>query len=235
MEQIDEAFDFVLRNIRVGSELVGTARREVYELPLDAIREAICNAAFHRDYLAPSSIYVAIYDDRLEVVSPGGLVRDITLEDALNGFSKIRNFKIGAALEYMKAVEGWGGGVSRFREACRDMGLPPPLVEEDGGCFKVVFQRRVKGSSTGKTARGTISGTISGTINGRINGTINDMINEVVLRLVEATPGLSAQGMVVATGKSLRSVMRALATLQREGKIEHRGSKKTGGYYPVGK
>lgn len=233
VDQIDAAFEFVVRNIRVGSELVGTARRDVYELPLDAIREAICNAAFHRDYLAPSSIYVALYDDRLEVLSPGGLVRDITLEDALNGFSKIRNFKICAALEYMKVVEGWGGGVSRFREACRSMGLEPPLVQEEGGSFKVVFFRRAQkaNGTIGDTRNDTPNGTISDTINDTINGTIN----EAVLCLVEATPGLSAQKMVAASGKSLRTVMRAVAALQREGKIEHRGSKKTGGYYPAGK
>ncbi len=239
VDQIDAAFEFVVRNIRVGSELVGTARRDVYELPLDAIREAICNAAFHRDYLAPSCIYVALYADRLEVVSPGGLVRDITLEDALNGFSKIRNFKIGAALEYMKEVEGWGGGVSRFRESCKAMGLRPPKVEEEGGCFKVVFFRRAETAdeTINETGNETGDETADRTINNvrTINRTINRTIKEVVLEAIVQAPGIAGPQLMSATGRKRTVVTDALAALQREGKVEHRGSKKTGGYYPTGR
>lgn len=142
VSQIEDAYAFLLRNIRIGSEIVGTQRRDVYELPLDSIREAICNAVFHRDYLEPSSIYVALYDDRLEILSPGGLVKDFSLEDAMNGFSKLRNNALGDALEYMKEVEAWGGGVSRYFTACATAGLPPPIVSEEAGCFKVVFWRQ---------------------------------------------------------------------------------------------
>ena len=144
VSQIEGAYGFVLRNLRVGSEIVGTQRRDVYELPLDSIREAICNAVFHRDYLEPSSIYVALYDDRLEILSPGGLVKDFSLEDAINGFSKLRNNALGDALEYMKEVEAWGGGVSRYFSACAAAGLQQPTVAEDAGFFKVVFWRRMK-------------------------------------------------------------------------------------------
>ena len=47
------------------------------------------------------------------------------------------------ALEYMKEVEGWGGGVSRYFESCERMGIPLPIVEEAAGCVKVVFRRRI--------------------------------------------------------------------------------------------
>ena len=99
---------------------------------------------FHRDYLEPSSIYVALYDDRLEILSPGELVKDFSMEDAMNGFSKLRNNALGDALEYMKEVEAWGGGVSRYFTACAAAGLHPPTVTEEAGFFKVVFWRRVK-------------------------------------------------------------------------------------------
>ena len=54
-EQIEDAYQFVLKNMRVGTRIVNSQRREVYELPRSAVREAICNAAFHRDYLEPST------------------------------------------------------------------------------------------------------------------------------------------------------------------------------------
>ena len=69
---------------------------------------------------------MAFDDDRLEITSPGGLVKDFTIEQAKFGISKIRNMGLAAALEYMKDVEGWGGGVSRYFEKREELGLPPP-------------------------------------------------------------------------------------------------------------
>ena len=62
----------------------------------------------------------------------------------MNGFSKLRNNALGAALEYMKEVEAWGGGVSRYFTACAAAGHQPPTVMEEAGFFKVVFWRRGK-------------------------------------------------------------------------------------------
>lgn len=207
VEQIDQAYQFVIRNIRMGSEIVGTGRRDKYELPLSTIREAICNAVFHRDYLEPSSVYVALYDDRLEVLSPGELVKGITLEDAKNGFSKLRNHSLGLVLEYMKEVEGWCGGILRYFTACEDMGLPKPFVGEEVGFFKVVFYRR------------------------KANEPISEPINVVLMQMIRDEPGIAKPQLVVKVGKSRATVTRALAALRKKGNIEYHGSKKTGGYY----
>ena len=72
-EQIDEAFQFVLRNIHLGAAIVGIYRQDIYEIPPDAIRELIINAMVHRSYLDHGTIQVAVYDDRLEITSPGKL------------------------------------------------------------------------------------------------------------------------------------------------------------------
>ena len=72
-EQIDEAFQFVLRNIHLGATIVGIYRQDIYEIPPDAIRELIINAAVHRSYLDHGNIQIAIYDNRLEITSPGKL------------------------------------------------------------------------------------------------------------------------------------------------------------------
>lgn len=69
--QLDAAYEYVLRNINMGSEINGLYRTDMYELPTECIREMICNAVVHRSYLHPSSIQVAVYDDRVEVTSPG--------------------------------------------------------------------------------------------------------------------------------------------------------------------
>ena len=70
-EQIDEAFQFVLRNIHLGATIVGIYRQDVYEIPPDAIRELIINAMVHRSYLDHGTIQVAVYDNRLERYDTG--------------------------------------------------------------------------------------------------------------------------------------------------------------------
>ena len=87
--QIEEAVDFVLCNIRLGATIDGLVRKERYELPPEAIREMIINAHCHRNLLDESCIQVAVYDDRLEVTSPGGLYNGLTYEEVMSGHSKI--------------------------------------------------------------------------------------------------------------------------------------------------
>ena len=196
--------------MRVGSELVGTRRRDVYELPVGTVREAICNAVFHRNYLEPSEVYVALYDDRLEITSPGGLVRDMTIEQAEHGYSKIRNDGLALALSYMKEVEGWGGGVARYFTDWTAAGLPRPKLEETPGFFKVVFERKKKS-----------------------NETVNEPVKMAVVQAVRKTPGIRRPALMRIVGKSRSTLTRILSDLSAQGLIEHRGSDKTGGYFSV--
>ena len=80
-----------------------------YDLPMDSVQEMISNAVGHRSYLSPGSIQVAIYADRLEVTSPGRISPDLTMEQLMEGNSRVRNVAIGAAFQYMHIIEKWGG------------------------------------------------------------------------------------------------------------------------------
>ena len=77
---IDNALHFIKQELRVKYEMTGTARRkEIYELPLDAIREAVINAVVHRDYfLSGSHTVIEIFDDRIEISNPGGLPKGLS-------------------------------------------------------------------------------------------------------------------------------------------------------------
>ena len=79
-EQIEQAYQFVLRNIHMGAAFEGIYRQDIYEIPPDAIRELIINAAVHRSYLDHGNIQIAIYDNRLEITSPGKIPMGQTLE-----------------------------------------------------------------------------------------------------------------------------------------------------------
>ena len=141
-EQIEESVDFVLRNIRLGVKIKGLQREESYELPPEAIREMIVNAHCHRNYTGESCVQVAIYDDRLEVTSPGGLYNGLTFEEALQGHSKLRNRAIANVFSQMGLVEAWGTGLQRIRSAAREYGLPDPEFIETAEMFRVNLFRK---------------------------------------------------------------------------------------------
>ena len=125
-EQIEEAYQFVLRNIHLGAKIEGIYRQDVYEIPPESIRELIINAAIHRSYLDRNNIQIAIYDDRLEVTSPGKLAMGQTMDKMKDGYSKIRNEALANAFSYMNLIEHWGSGIPRIINTVIESGLKEP-------------------------------------------------------------------------------------------------------------
>lgn len=150
--QIEEAVDFVLRNIRLGATIDGLVRKEKYELPPEAIREMIINAHCHRNLLDESCIQVAVYDDRLEVTSPGGLYNGLTYEEVMNGHSKIRNKAIANIFSQMGLVEAWGSGIKRIFDAAKEYDLLEPKFQEFDNMFRVELFRNNSMTESGKEA-----------------------------------------------------------------------------------
>ena len=146
-ELIEESYQYVLRNIHMGARFKGVYRQDVYEIPPDAIRELIVNAIVHRSYIDHSSIQIAIYDDRLEITSPGRLPLGQTIERMKQGYSKIRNEALASAFEYMGYIEHWGSGILRVMQEVRDAGLPEP--EFLGGDTDLRINIYRNGSETG--------------------------------------------------------------------------------------
>ncbi|MCL2864598.1 MAG: putative DNA binding domain-containing protein [Lachnospiraceae bacterium] len=141
--QIEEAYQFVLRHINRSSEIESIVRKDFYELPIGAIREMIINAVVHRDYMDNSKVQVAIYDDRVEVTSPGTLFGGLTLSDALSGRSKIRNKVVANVFNEMEIMESWGSGLKRIMERAEEFGLQEPAFVEMDGSFRVNLFRNV--------------------------------------------------------------------------------------------
>ena len=95
-------------------------------LPEKSIRELIINAMVHRSYLDHGTIQVAVYDNRLEITSPGKLPMGQTMERMKEGYSKIRNEAIAHAFAYMNLIEHWGSGIPRIIDKVKAAGLREP-------------------------------------------------------------------------------------------------------------
>jgi ATP-dependent DNA helicase RecG len=118
----------------------GKARKELWEIPEIVFKEAIINSLAHRDYYDKGGrITIELFNDRVEVSNPGGLVNSI----AKNEFGKkssSRNPLIFGLFERMRLVEQIGSGISRMRDLMKEEGLTPPEFSIDG-MFTVSFRR----------------------------------------------------------------------------------------------
>lgn len=142
-KQIEDAYAFVLKNIRLESYTTeGITRRDVYEMPPKAIREIITNAALHCSYQSTNPIYVALYEDRLEVISPGKLFGGLTIDSVMSGATARRNPILSRIFALADISEGWGRGIKGILEECQTYGLKEPVFEEWATNFRVTMYRK---------------------------------------------------------------------------------------------
>lgn len=143
-EQADQARDFVLAKINraVGTRATSITAPATYELPPDAVGEAIVNAIAHRDYHSHASVEVRLFADRLEVWNPGTLPGTLTLDDLRHDHPSVPNNPLIAESLYLtRYIEKAGSGTQRMIELCRDAGLPAPDFELRSGSFVLTLWR----------------------------------------------------------------------------------------------
>lgn len=137
---IDDGAAFVARNRRLVPRMEGIRRVDVPEYPDYSVREAIANAVAHRDWsLEGAKVRLFMFDDRLEIWSPGKLPPPITLERL--GYDQFsRNKVIARVLVELGYIEEVGLGIRRMREEMVSLGLPEPEFCEDGFSFVITFR-----------------------------------------------------------------------------------------------
>ena len=108
---VDQAWDFVRRNTTASARLEGVRRVDRWEFPKEVVREAVGNALVHRDYsIAGTDIMLAIFSDRLEVVSPGRLPNTVTPEGMKDGMRYARNqnlVNVMVLMDVVPVVSSW--------------------------------------------------------------------------------------------------------------------------------
>ncbi len=228
-EQIEEAVAFVLRNIRLGATIGKLVRHEAYELPVDAIREMIINAHCHRNMLDESCVQVAIYDDRLEVTSPGGLYNGLTFEQMMNGRSKLRNRAIANVFNQMGLIEKWGSGIRRIQEAAAAYGIREPEFIEMDDTIRVNLYRKTS-ESIGKTSERHRKASES---IGKETKNPERELNKTqsgILNCIRADPEITIAKMSNELGVSTRNIESNLRKLREAGIIDRSGTRQKGSW-----
>uniref|UniRef100_A9A7V9 Putative transcriptional regulator n=1 Tax=Methanococcus maripaludis (strain C6 / ATCC BAA-1332) TaxID=444158 RepID=A9A7V9_METM6 len=144
---------FLKSHLNLSGKIEGLQRKDAYEIPFIALREALINAVVHRDYsILGSDIKVSISDSLLEITSPGSLPSTISVDDLGTGCSEVRNPIIARIFKETKFIEQWGSGFRKIFNECEKYGLKKPEIIETS-FLKVRFYRPLVGdrSITGDT------------------------------------------------------------------------------------
>lgn len=138
LKQVEEAFSYIDQHNRTRAEFSGLERMDNRDYPTEAIREALLNAVVHRDYAISSPTLIRIFDDRIEFVSIGGLVRGISYEDIMLGVSVLRNQHLANVFYRLRLIEAYGTGMLKIKECYADH-YSKPVIEATGNAFKITL------------------------------------------------------------------------------------------------
>jgi len=234
--QVENAMNFARTHIALSGQLNGIQRVDRYAVPIEAIREAIINAVVHRDYsISGSDIKFAIFDDRIEITSPGQLPRSLEIDDLESGRSEIRNKVIARFFREIKFIEQWGTGIIKMIDYCREAGLKSPEFKENGLFLKVVFYktaavRTAKAGGQIKWSDKVVRN--SGQIGGQKQPAEGNGRSSEILGLIKANPYISRKELVEKLGINGSAIQKYIVKLKAAGIIERVGPDR-GGYWRI--
>jgi ATP-dependent DNA helicase RecG len=202
---IDQVIAFIDRNTRHPIKVVGLDRVRLDEYPIEALREALVNAAAHRNYEdAGRKIMVEVFPDRVAISSPGLPPKPLTLQKLRSGRYKpcSRNPVIAQSLSYFHRIEERGSGFKRMRAAMADHGLEEPVLSEETGYFQVVFKGPGKNIGRLKISASFVKKVIPDSIEKKLN----DRQRKIVARVLRE--GSVTTSWVIDTLKTARDTAR---------------------------
>lgn len=218
--QFDQAITFLMKHLNIRSEIRGVQRYDIYEIPIDALREAVVNAIVHRDYsVRGTSIYVRVFDDRVEIENPGTLPSGVTVKN-LGGSSFRRNPIIADLFHRMGKVERMGSGIKKMRSLMQEAGLKEPVFEA-GFFFRATFYRDSKYSL--KQGMDTVEKTVVNTVEKTV---------VKIIALIRDNPKITQRELMSVTGLTRRGIEWNLKKLKEDGIICRVGSARSG-YWQV--
>lgn len=208
IDSIEQSINFIKRNIKLGATIGEIYRENRWEYPLLALREIVINAVVHRDYsILGSDIKVAIFDDMIEVTSPGFLIID---KDKLGfGYSELRNQNLGSLFKKLEIIEQWGTGYEKVKNQLQEYPEINLEIDDNSTFTQVRFVKK-------KTIHVNNEG-------------INEGINEL-LEYIQKNPSKRVSHFEKEMNVPAKTLERWIKKLKEDEKIAFEGSKKSGGY-----
>ena len=204
----DDALAFVMRNLHKVQAGRGVNAPGLSEIPESVFEELLVNALVHRDYLVSAPVRLFIFNNRIEIISPGHLPNNLTVEKILAGNSNIRNpILVSYVAKGLLPYHGLGSGIKRALDAWPQI----DFIDDRDGCLftATVHRKAVEGSEKS-----------------------SEKSSEKILIMLKAEPGLTAKEVAKRLEISSRAVEKQIAKLRKEGLLRRIGPAK-GGYWEV--
>jgi ATP-dependent DNA helicase RecG len=208
-EQFEAAYDFILGHLDKSFVIRGKRRLETYEVPPVAVREILVNAIVHRNYAIAAPTKIAVFDNRIEVFSPGNFPGPLDVHHLNSGITYIRNPVITKVFREAGYMEKLGTGFLTVFRSYEEMGLARPQVIEGENYIKCILPRE---KSVGDA----------------------DSDSERILQLLRSCDSVSVADIVRQLDMARATAGRRLAVLLNDGKIRRTGKGRACRYYRAG-
>ena len=217
IECIAEGMKYVQNNIHYNSEIIGSKREEIPEIPIEAFREILINSFVHCRYQKGDYNEISISRSKIRIYNPGGILNDTNPLDFASGKvgSKIRNPLIATVLFKNGMIDAFGTGFDRTFRLCADRGIDYKYQNDEYG-FTFIFDRDQYDG-----------------INDKINDkkkadSMKNTLDEIIIDILVANAYSTIPEIAKTTGKSEPTVQRHLKSLSDQMRIERVGSRKNG-------
>ncbi|MDR1242073.1 MAG: putative DNA binding domain-containing protein [Deltaproteobacteria bacterium] len=238
----DDSHAFIMRNLHKVQTGRGVNAPGTPEIPPLVFEELLVNALIHRDYLVSASIRIFIYDNRVEIISPGHLTNNLTVAKIREGISNIRNPILASyAAKGLLPYHGLGSGINRALEHWPHIDF---IDDHDGCLFKAIVHRKTPAGhnaaldapesaagspeSSPKTLPGSPKSSPE-TLPGSPENSSNTEDN-AILGFILTNARMTTEDMGRALGISKRAVLKRIDNLKKQGRLRRVGPSKGGSW-----
>ena len=203
----EDSLAFVMRNLRKVQSGKGVNAPGLPEIPPSVFEELLVNALIHRDYLVNATIRLFIFDDRIEIISPGHLPNNLTVEKIRSGISNIRNpILVSYAAKGLLPYRGLGSGIKRALEDWPDISFTD---DREGSMFIATVHRKgLEGpGSAEKTSQKT---------------------SQKIIELMQNDPLITIADLALHIGVTERAIKMQIGKMKSQGRIQRIGPDKGG-------
>jgi ATP-dependent DNA helicase RecG len=219
---VEAAEKYIRNTIRWRVVLDGSLqRKEIPEIPMDAVREALFNSYCHRLYTSSQNNEITIFSNRIEIYNPGTFPEGHTPQDFIIGEERSikRNPILAQLMYYTKDIESFGTGLKRIALACEEAKIKFEFRLLKSG-FAVVFYR--PGEQFDATEK------VSDVVLNVVTNVVLNKSEQAALSIITENPTTTAEQLAKHLNKSARTAQRYLDSLQKKNIIQRVGSKKDG-------
>nr|WP_319473814.1 ATP-binding protein [uncultured Sphaerochaeta sp.] len=150
LKQLSDVYRFLATYNKTKARFNGLLREDTLDYPQEAIREALLNSIIHRDYLFSGSTIINVFDDRIEFISLGGLMRGLSMEAITMGISQSRNPNLASVFYRLQLVESYGTGIRKIMHLYKEYLRKPEFKAAEGAFSCVLPNSNEEGTYTQK-------------------------------------------------------------------------------------